>query len=56
MNIDEIQKMFSEMGLENSDQREKIVKKFSISIIENIGDIKHEIEIVNNTLIDEYYA
>lgn len=56
MNIDEIQKMFSEMGLENSEQRDRFVKEFSISIIEELDDIKYEIEITNNTLIDKYYA
>ena len=56
MNINEIQHMFSEMGLETTEQREQLIKELSINMMDNNSDDNYEIKTSNNTLILEEYA
>lgn len=56
MDKDEIQKMFSEMGLGSSDLRDKLVKDLSIDVVSTYSSESIEVETSNNTLKVEYYA
>lgn len=56
MDIEEIQKMFSEMGLGSSEQRDKMVKELSINMVDSSFDENVNIKTSNNTLIGEHYA
>lgn len=51
MDIDTIQKMFSEMGLGSSEERNKLVKELSINMIDNNYDNNVKIKTSTNTLI-----
>lgn len=53
MDINEIQQMFSEMGLETTEQREQLIKDLSINLMDNNSDDNYKITISNNTLITE---
>ena len=50
MDIKEIQKMFSEMGLGSTEQRDKLVKELSINMVDNTIDKNVEIKTCSNTL------
>lgn len=50
MDIKEIQKMFSEMGLGTSEERNKLVKDLSINMVENSYGMRVDSKISNNTL------
>jgi hypothetical protein len=50
MKIQEIQEMFSEMGLGSSEQREKIVRELSINMVDGSYNENKNIKICNNTL------
>lgn len=56
MDIDEIQEMFSEMGLGSSEQRVKMVKDLSINMVDSSRDNHVEIKTISNTLNNEHYA
>lgn len=56
MDIEEIQKMFSEMGLGSTEQRDKLIKELSINMIDSSYDSNYEIITGNNTLKTESYA
>ena len=56
MNREEIQEMFSEMGLGSAEQRDKLVKSLAINMVDSSYDADHEIITGNNTLKDERYA
>ena len=56
MDIDTIQKMFSEMGLGSSEERNKLVKELSINMIDNNYDNNVKIKTSTNTLISQHYA
>ena len=56
MDKDEIQKMFSEMGLGSSDLRDKLVKDLSIDVVSTFSNESIEVETSNNTLKAEFYA
>lgn len=56
MDKDEIQKMFSEMGLGSTEQRDKLVKDLSINMVDSSYDENYEIITGNNTLKAERYA
>lgn len=56
MDIEEIQKMFSEMGLGSTEQRDKLVKDLSINMVDSSYDENYEIITGNNTLKVERYA
>ena len=47
--MDAIQKMFSEMGLDSPEQREKIVKDLSINTAESYLKVESDFIISNNT-------
>lgn len=49
MSPDEIQKMFSEMGLGTSEEREKLIKKLSINMVDSSYEDSFEIKTCNNT-------
>ncbi len=55
MKIEKIQIMFSEMGLGTPEQRDKLVRDFSIKM-ESPQESNIEIKTRNNTLIPEHYA
>lgn len=50
MDIKEIHKMFSEMGLGTSEERNKLVKDLSINMVDNSQDMSINSKISNNTL------
>ena len=56
MNLKEIQKMFSDMGLGTQEQRDKIAKELSINAVNHSFIEKENIKISNNTLKTEQYA
>ncbi len=56
MNFEEIQEMFSEIGLGTLEQRNKLVKELSINMLDSTYDLNIEIKISNNTQINELYA
>ena len=56
MDIEEIQKMFTEMGLGSSEQRDKLVKDLSINMVDSSYDENYKIITGNNTLKAERYA
>lgn len=56
MDKDEIQKMFSEMGLGSSDLRDKLVKDLSIDVVSTFSNESIEVATSNNTLKAELYA
>ncbi len=56
MDVEEIQKMFSEMGLGSTEQRDKLIKDLSINMVDSSYDTNYEIKTYNNTLIPEHYA
>lgn len=56
MDINEIQQMFSEMGLGSSEERENLIKDLSINSIGNINDSIVEVKTCTNTLKSEHYA
>ena len=56
MDLKEIQKMFSDMGLGTQEQREKIVKELSINVVNRSFNENRNIKISNNTLKIEQYA
>jgi hypothetical protein len=56
MGQEEIQKMFSEMGLGSSEQRDKIVKELSINMVDSSFDQNVKIKTSSNTLNNERYA
>lgn len=56
MDRDEIQKMFSEMGLGSSELRDKLVKDLSIDVVGTFFNESIEVETSNNTLKAVKYA
>ena len=56
MSSDEIQEMFSEMGLGTPEQRDKMVKELSINMVDSNFDQNVEIKTSSNTLNSEHYA
>lgn len=50
MDIEDIQKMFSEMELGSSEERDKMVKELSINMVDSNFDKSVEIKTCNNTL------
>ena len=50
MDIEEIQKMFSEMGLGSMEQRDKLVKDLSINMVDNTISKNNNIKNCTNTL------
>lgn len=56
MDLEEIQKMFSDMGLGTNEERDKIVKELSINMVDVSYDSDYEIKTCNNTLKAEQYA
>ena len=56
MDIDKIHEMFSEMGLGTSEQRDKMVKELSISMVDSTFDQTVEIKICSNTINSGHYA
>lgn len=56
MDTKEIQQMFSEMGLGSSEQRDKLVRDFSIYLVDSKDEAPVEIKIYGNTLNPEYHA
>lgn len=56
MDLDTIQEMFSEMGLGSLEQREELVRKLSINLIDTSGSDNKNIKTCNNTLKVENYA
>lgn len=56
MNIEEINKMFSDMGLGSSEQRDKMVKELSINMVDSSFDLDLEITTSSNTLNSDQYA
>ena len=55
MDSKEIQQMFSDMGLGSPEQRDKLVKEFSINM-DSSHDSVIEVKTRSNTLIPEHYA
>ena len=53
MDIQEIQQMFSEMGLGTTEQREQLVKVLSINRMDDMSEDNYVITTCNNTLIAE---
>lgn len=53
MSSEEIQKMFSEIGLGTSEEREKFIKELSINVVHGSCENGFEIKTYNNTLISE---
>lgn len=56
MDIEEIQQMFSEMGLGESEVRDKIVRDLSINMLSGNDEATFEIITRSNTLKPEYHA
>lgn len=56
MELDEIQKMFSEIGLGSKEKRNKLVHDLSINMTDCSYDSNYEIKTSNNTLKTEQYA
>lgn len=56
MDKEEIQEMFSEMGLGSTEQRDKLVKELSINMVDSSYDTNYEIKTCSNTLNVERYA
>lgn len=48
--------MFSEMGLGTFEQRDKLVKKLSINMVDSTFEKDIEVKTSNNTLIIDNYA
>ena len=56
MDIEDIQQMFSEMGLGASEVRDKIVRDLSIDMLSGSDEATYEIVTRSNTLKPEYHA